>query len=46
MSKKRMEKAGSATILKTIRRDMIPAMERLVGAYRNWIDDHQDNNLI
>ena len=34
----------SATILRTIRNDMIPAIDRLVGAYRLWIDG-QDGNV-
>ena len=45
ISKRRMEKAGSATLLKTIRNDMIPAMDRLVGAYRLWIGGQDENVL-
>lgn len=37
MSKMRMEKRGSATLLNTIEKDMKPAMERFTDAYSEWI---------
>ena len=37
MSQKSMERHGSATLLKTIRKDMMPAMQRLTDAYVEWL---------
>mmetsp|Transcript_3968 Transcript_3968/g.7800 ORF Transcript_3968/g.7800 Transcript_3968/m.7800 type:complete len:360 (-) Transcript_3968:2414-3493(-) len=37
MSRKSMERHGSATLLKTITKDMIPAMRRLTDAYVEWL---------